>query len=288
MDTIRAVLAARSPRVTNDRSEAGGRFPAGRALASLDGAVIPVEQARIPVTDEGLLRGDGVFEVVRLYDGVPYALDEHLARMTRSAQTARLPFDASALAADVEALLAAASPGDGALRMLCTRGGRRIVLLEAVPDYPETIALATVTYAPTRVLDGVKSLSYAANMLCTRLAREAGAFEALLVTPHGRVLEGPTSAFFYVRDGLVCTPPLADHVLDSITRRRVLETVDVEERSTSLDDLADAQEAFLASTFKEVLPVHAIDGRTLDAPGPVSREAGRLVGERIAAALAAL
>lgn len=271
--------------MTNDRSEPADPAPTGGTLASLDGAVLPVEQARIPVTDEGLLRGDGVFEVVRLYDGAPYALDEHLARMTRSAQTARLPFDSEALSADVEALLAAASPGDGALRMLWTRGGRRVVLLEAVPDYPETIALATVTCAPTRVLDGVKSLSYAANMLCTRLAREAGAFEALLVTPHGRVLEGPTSAFFYVRDGRVCTPPLTDHVLDSITRRRVLETVDVEERSTSVDDLAGAQEAFLASTFKEVLPVHAIDGRALDAPGPVSREAGRLVGERIAAAL---
>ena len=87
---------------------------------------------------------------------------------------------------------------------------------------PDTVALATVTYAPTRVLDGVKSLSYAANMLATRIAREQGADEALLVTPHGRVLEGPTTSFFYVLDGALCTPPLEDRILDSITRPRAV------------------------------------------------------------------
>jgi branched-chain amino acid aminotransferase len=255
-------------------------------LACVDGKVMPVEEAVVPVTDEGFLRGDGVFEVVRLYDGVPYALGEHLERMTRSAATARLPVDVALIAADVAALLAAAPPAGDAVRMVWTRGGRRVVLLETMPDYPASIALATVTCAPTRVLDGVKSLSYAANMLCGRLAREAGADEALLVTPHGRVLEAPTSAFFYVRAGRLCTPPLEDHILDSITRRRVLEVADVEQRPTALEDLREADEAFLASTFKEVLPVHAIDASVLAAPGPVSQEVARLVVARIAADLA--
>ncbi len=189
-------------------------------LASVDGAVVPVAEARIPITDEGLLRGDGVFEVVRLYGGRPFALGEHLERMAASARRARLPFDAAALAADVETLLARAEPSDAALRLVWTRGGRRLAILETLPSFPPTLALATVTYAPTRVLDGIKSLSYAANMLCGRIARDAGADDALLVTPHGRVLEAPTSTFFYVRDGGVCTPPLSDHILDSITRRR--------------------------------------------------------------------
>ena len=256
-------------------------------LGSLDGAIAPVEELTIPVTDEGLVRGDGVFEVVRLYGGVPFALEDHYARMERSAERSRLPVDLAALRSEVAALLAETGAVDMALRIMCTRGGRRIALIQEIPPYPESIAMASITYAPTRVLDGVKSLSYCANMLCTRLAQEQGADEALLVTPHGRVLESPTSSFFYVRDGVLITPPLDDHILDSITRRWILSLFDVEERSTTLDDLEGASEAFLASTFKEALPVHAIDGAALPAPGPVSREVAARLGERIAAEVAA-
>src|SRR5690606_4326701 len=116
------------------------------------------------------------------------------------------------------------------------------------------------------------SLSYAANMLCARLAREQGADDALLVTPHGRVLEAPTSSVFVVLGGRLCTPPLGDHVLDSITRRRVREVADVVERPVTLSEAQGASEAFLASTLKEVLPVRAIDDVALPAPGPVTRE----------------
>jgi branched-chain amino acid aminotransferase len=256
-------------------------------LASIDGEILPVAEARIPVTDEGLLRGDGVFEVVRIYGGRPFALEDHLLRLVGSAERAKLPVDHAALRAEVSALLAEARPDDAVLRLVCTRGGRRLALIEEPKRFPETIALATVTYSPTRVLDGIKSLSYCANMLCTRLAQERGADEALLVTPHGRVLEAPTSAFFYVRDGRLLTPPLSDHILDSITRRRVLEEADVEERETALDDLAGIDEAFLASTLKEALPVHAIDDATLGAPGPVTREVAAALERRIAAELQA-
>lgn len=256
-------------------------------LGSLDGAVAPVEELMIPVTDEGLVRGDGVFEVVRLYGGVPFALEDHYVRMGRSAKRSRLEVDFDALRAEVTVLLDRSGPLDAALRIMCTRGGRRIALIENVPPYPETIALATVTYAPTRVLDGVKTLSYGANMLCTRLAKEQGADEALLVTPHGRVLEAPTSSFFYVVDGRLTTPPLDDHILESITRRWIVTLFDVDERPTTLDDVRGAQEAFLASTFKEALPVHAVDDIALAAPGPVTREVGERLGAQIAAEVAA-
>jgi branched-chain amino acid aminotransferase len=256
-------------------------------LGSLDGDIAPVQELRIPVTDEGLVRGDGVFEVVRLYQGVPFALEDHYARLLRSGERSRLDIDVDALRTEVEALLDRTGPLDGALRIMCTRGGRRIALIEAVPAYPETIALATVTYAPTRVLDGVKTLSYGANVLCSRIAKERGAFEALLVTPHGRVLEAPTSSFFYVHDGGLATPPLEDHILESITRRWILALFDVHERPTTMDDVAGASEAFLASTFKEALPVHAVDDVELVAPGPVTREVAARLGERIAAEVAA-
>ena len=256
-------------------------------LASVDGDILPVGEARISITDEGLLRGDGVFEVVRIYRGRPFALTDHLERMERSAANSRLPVDFAALRAEVDALLAAAQADDAVLRIVCTRGGRRLAMIEAPKVFPETIALATVVYAPTRVLDGVKTLSYGANMLCTRMAQERGADEALLVTPHGRVLEAPTSSLFYVRAGRLLTPPLADHILDSITRRRVLEVAEVEEEPLAQDDLGTIEEAFLASTLKEALPVHAIDDLRLDAPGPVTRQVSAALEARIAEELCA-
>jgi branched-chain amino acid aminotransferase len=256
-------------------------------LGSINGAIAPVEELTIPVTDEGLVRGDGVFEVIRLYGGVPFALEEHYARLQRSAERSRLPVDLDALRREVAALLERTGPVDAALRIMCTRGERRIALIEKVWDFPETIKLATVTYAPTRVLDGVKSLSYCANMLCTRLAKEQGAFDALLVTPHGRVLEAPTSSFFCVIGGRLTTPPLEDHILDSITRRYVLELFDVEERPLTMDDVRGASEAFLASTFKNALAVHAVDDHEMAAPGPTTGEVNRRLGERIAAEVAA-
>ncbi|MBW3654030.1 MAG: aminotransferase class IV [Actinobacteria bacterium] len=256
-------------------------------LAILDGDVMDVARAQIPVTDEGLLRGDGVFEVVRLYDGRPYGLDEHLERMKRSADALRLPLDVGAVRGDAEKLLEHAEPADGVLRLLvATRGGRRIAILEPLPGHAPTARVMTVTYSPTRLLDGLKTLSYAANMLAGRLARDAGFDEALLVTPHGRVLEGPTTSFFYVLDGRLCTPPLEDRILDSITRRALFAVTDAGERITTLDDLRNVSEAFLASSAREVQPVHAIDDVVLPAaPGPMSRGAAEAVARYIEARL---
>jgi branched-chain amino acid aminotransferase len=256
------------------------------SLACLDGELLPSERAQIAVTDEGLLRGDGVFEVARLYAGRPFALQEHLERMVRSAENLRLPLDRAAVERDVDSLLQAAQPGDGLLRVLVTRGGHRVTLLEPLPPMPQSVALGHVTYTPTLILDGVKSLSYAANMLATRLAVERGFDDALLVTPEGRVLELPTCSFFWVRGGELLTPPLADHVLDSITRRLIIAATGVREQATSIEDLAGAEEAFIASSVREVLPVHKIERQALAAPGPITSATAESVRAQIDAALA--
>src|SRR4051794_30183645 len=219
-------------------------------LACLDGALTPAEEATIPVVDEGFIRGDGVFEVVRVYDGKPYKLVEHLDRLERSAANLRLGWDVprAELEAETERILGerGGAQFDGALRMVLTRGGRRLLLTEQVPPAPENGARCCfVTFAPTRILDGVKSLSYAANMLAGRLARERGFDEALLVTPHGRVLEAPTSSLFWVdSSGAILTPPLSEHILASITRDRVMQVAGVGERPCTMDDLRAASEAF--------------------------------------------
>jgi len=259
-------------------------------LACLDGAVMPAADACIPATDDGLLRGDGVFEVLRLYGGRPYALEEHLERLDRSAANLRLPRDLDAVRGDVARLLAAAggAPDPGALRIVLTRGGRRLLLTEELPEHAPAIHLASMTYAPGRLLDGVKSLSYAANMLATRLAQEQGADEALLVTPHGRVLEAPTSSIFWVAGGRVRTPPLSDGILASITRAVVIELAGAEEHSCSLDELHAADEAFLVSTTRELQPVTSIDGRPIggaDLADPAAAFAGGPVSRDLAARL---
>jgi branched-chain amino acid aminotransferase len=251
-------------------------------LAILDGTISEASEARIPVTDEGFLRGDGVFEVIRLYGGRPFAFDDHLARMGRSAANLRLPIDLEAVRADAEALLERNDVAEAALRLVVTRGGHRLGIVEALMPLPETLALGTVEYAPTRVLDGVKSLSYAANVLARRVAKERGADEALLVTPHGRVLEGPTTTFVCSFDGeTLVTPPLAEHILDSITRRRLFAVCDVEEQVIARDDLAGVREAFMASTLREVHPVRAIDEARFDAPGPLTRDAAARIRAHI-------
>jgi branched-chain amino acid aminotransferase len=253
------------------------------SLSSLDGEIMLASEATIPATDEGLLRGDGVFEVVRLYDGQPFALEDHLRRLERSAANLRLPLDVEAVRADVWRLVAqaGAGPDHGQLRIVLTRGGRRLLLTEPLRSSDANVRLASIVYSPTRILDGVKSLSYGANMLATRLAVERGFDEALLVTPHGRVLEAPTSSIFWVKDGEVLTPPLDEHILASITRALAISATGAAERSVTLEELMGADEAFLASTTREVQAVSAVDDRSFDAPGPVTRDTAEAVGALI-------
>jgi branched-chain amino acid aminotransferase len=252
-------------------------------LAMLDGNLIDASEARIPATDDGFLRGDGVFEVIRLYGGRAFALDDHLARLANSAANLRLPLDDEIIRADVDALLEANEEPDAAMRIVVTRGGHRLAMIEELKPLPETLSVATIEYAPTRVLDGVKSLSYAANVLARRLAQEQGADEALLVTPHGRVLEGPTCTFVCSFDGeSLVTPPLSEHILDSITRRRLAALGEIREQVVTREDLVNVREAFMASTLREVHPIRTIDGRALDeAPGALSRDAAARVRARI-------
>jgi len=243
-------------------------------LAILDGTVTDAAQAQIPASDDGFLRGDGVFEVMRLYGGRLFALEDHLTRLARSAGNLRLPIDLDAVRADVETLVEHNDVPDAAMRVVVTRGGHRLAVVEELKPLPDTLALATIEYAPTRVLDQVKSLSYGANMLARRLAQEQGADDALLVTPHGRVLEAPTSSFFWVApNGELCTPPLQEHILASITRDRLLKLLEVEQRVATTEDVLEAREAFIASTTREVQPVSAIEDREFGEAGERTRDA---------------
>jgi branched-chain amino acid aminotransferase len=257
-------------------------------LASVDGRTAPTIESAIALPDDGLYRGDGVFEVIRLYSGRPFALREHLDRLERSAAAIQLPIDRVLLEDELDALLERFGSEEGQLRIVVTRGGRRILLTESLPPRGEAVRLATVTYSPSVILTGVKSISYAANMQATRIAEARGAEEAALVRPDGVVLEAPTSSIFWAsRDGELVTPSLDAGILDSITRAQIIRELDVEEGEFTVDELLGATEAFLASTTREIQPVAAIDGRELETPGPRTSEAIEAFARSLQAALPA-
>jgi branched-chain amino acid aminotransferase len=256
-------------------------------ICSIDGEIGPVADARISITDEGFLRGDGAFEVMRLYDGKPFALKDHLDRLARSADGVFLEWDRGSFEREIEALLAANEEQDQSLRLVITRGGRRIAIVERSPVFDHGLTMQSVTYQPTIVLSGLKTLSYEANMTATRIAQSRGADEALLVVPGGKVLEAPTSTIFWATDdGVIRTPRLNAGILASITRDRILKAVPVTEDDYELGDVLAASEAFLASSVREIQGVAELDGVSFECPGPVTQRIEGLLSERIQVELA--
>ena len=245
-----------------------------RMPASVDGVLCDAATASIPLWDDGLLRGDGAFEYIRCYAGHLFTLKEHLDRLERTCAMLRLECPRGLLEAELAALVAWVGPVSADVRIVLTRGGRRLLIVE--PLFTWTPArLAFVEDTPRQVILGAKSLSYAGNMAARRLAQERGFTESLLVTPDGRVLEVQQAVFFWVDPhGVLCTPPLSEGILDSITRRIVTRAMDVDERVCRREDALAASEAFIGASAREITPVAAIeDVEFADVPGPVTREA---------------
>src|SRR5689334_10446604 len=158
-------------------------------LCSVDGRIGPVAEATVSIADDGFLRGDGAFEMIRLYAGAPFAMADHMDRLGRSAEGIFLDWDRALFEREIDALLDANPHKEAALRLVLSRGGRRVAIIEGFPDFHHGLTLSTVAYQPTIVLTGLKTLSYGGNMLATRLAKRVGADEALLTRPDGTVLE---------------------------------------------------------------------------------------------------
>jgi branched-chain amino acid aminotransferase len=256
----------------------------------IDGERLDAADATISVLDLGLVRGVGVFEAIKAYDGAPFTLTEHLDRLARSAAANGTPLpDRSSLEAWCRE--AAEVGGTCILRVLCTPGGmggatppRAIVLVEDVPALPATFRLKTVVapWHPSGAewgLAAAKTLSYGPNMHATEEATSAGFDDALLIARDGTVLEGPTSAVGWVVDGDVVFPSLDLGVLASVTRTVVERLVADSGRELrtgrfGLDDVRAADEVMVLSTVKEVAPVVAIDDMTFE-PGPVTADLAR-------------
>ncbi|MFF9913048.1 aminotransferase class IV [Streptomyces sp. NPDC013457] len=263
----------------------------------VNGGLRDAEEARVSVLDHGLTVGDGVFETVKAVRGETFALTLHLERLTRSARGLGLPDpDLDEVRRACSAVLEANPMELGRLRITYTgglsplgsergdEGASLVVGLGESGRRPDSTAVVTVPWTRNErgALTGLKTTSYAENVVALARAREQGASEALFANTVGQLCEGTGSNVFVVIDGRIHTPPVSSGCLAGITRALTVEWTGAVEADLPLDVLESAQEIFLTSTLRDVQAVHRVDDRELS-PGPVTAKAMRIFGEHAAA-----
>ena len=260
-----------------------------KSVVWLNGAIVPESAAWVSVRDHGLLVGDGVFESVRITAGQAFAVGRHLARLARSAAALGLELPPTGeLRGAVDAVLAATGVVEGRLRITATSGpggfssarsgGPTTVVVAAEESPPRSPHVAVITVPWPRnergATAGIKTVSYAENVLALQRAHVAGAGEAVFANTRGELCEGTGTNVFLVLEGRLLTPPLSSGCLAGVTRDLALEITDAAEETVPLAALAEAQEAFLTSTTRNVHPISAVDGVPLPAcPGPATSAA---------------
>ena len=266
----------------------------------VNGAVLEdPSEAVITVNDHGLTVGDGVFEAVKVVDDKPFALSRHLRRLARSADGLGLPApDETTLRAAVEAVLADNALPLGRLRITYTGGpapmgsGRAedaspTLVVAVAPMQPRDQPSSAVTVPWPRnergALAGLKTTSYAENVVALAYAAQRDADEAIFANLAGHLCEGTGTNVFYVVGGELRTPTLETGCLAGITRGLIVEWCDVVEVDEPVEVLEEAEEVFLASTTRDVQWVRRLDERRWDEPGPVTRRAAQIWREREAA-----
>jgi 4-amino-4-deoxychorismate lyase len=252
------------------------------AVAVTGVGVVPVGQPVIRADDEALSRGRAVFETLRVYGGRRFKLDEHLDRLEQSAARIELdPPPRDELQWLSMQALKEAGVGDAMLRLTWTPGGVGIALVAEVPPEIEAMRergarLVSLTGpigdAPW-LLGGVKSTSYAVNMAAQAEAQRRGADDAIFVSAHGTVLEGPTTNVWWRRGETLYTPALELGILAGVTRAALIELSPwpVEEGAFPRDGLYSADELFTSSSVREVMPAVELDGRSIPR-GPAAAE----------------
>ncbi|MFE6040403.1 aminotransferase class IV [Streptomyces sp. NPDC056452] len=262
----------------------------------VNGGLRDADDARVSVLDHGLTVGDGVFETVRVAQGRPFALTRHLDRLTRSARGLGLSDpDPDEVRHAAETVIAANPMALGRLRITYTgglsplgsdrgdAGPSLVVALGETSRRPDSTAVITVPWTRNErsAVAGLKTTSYAENVVALARAHEQGASEALFPNTVGQLCEGTGSNVFVVLDGRIHTPPLTSGCLAGITRALAVEWTGAQETELPLDILETAEEVFLTSTLRDIQAVHRVDGRDLPgAPGPVTAKAMRIFDER--------
>ena len=262
----------------------------------LNGEILPDPTGpAVTVADHGLTVGDGVFEAIKVVGGQPFALTRHLERLARSAAGLGLPaVDDDAVRRGVAAVLEGEPLALGRIRITYTGGpaplgsGRGdahptlVVVVDAMSPFPGTTAVATVRWPRNErgALAGLKTTSYAENVVALAHAQERGATEAVFANLAGHLCEGTGSNVFYVVDGELRTPTLASGCLAGVTRALLLDWYGGREVDEAIEVVRGASEVFLVSTTRDVQGVSRWDDLELPAPGPVTREAAARWRER--------
>jgi len=252
----------------------------------VDGGLHDPADARVSAFDHGLTVGDGVFETTKVAGGVPFALTRHVTRLARSAAGLGLPAPEDALIRTAIAEVLASAGDAGMLRLRITYTGgiapmgsdrgtaapTLIVAATPIAPWAPTTTLATVPWPRNErgATAGLKTTSYAENVIALAHAKSAGAAEAVFANTRGDLCEGTGSNVFVAIDGELLTPPLASGCLAGVTRALVLNWCGAQERDLPLTALGEAAEVFITSATRDVLPVRAVDGRPVVAPGPLT------------------
>ena len=259
----------------------------------VNGQIVGANEPALAALDHGVTVGDGAFETCKIVDGQVFAADRHLARMDRTlAGLGLAPADRGVLRDGIDAVLAAGETiGFGRLRYTITGGpgplgsdrGEEgmsyiVTAAEAAPMAPTT-AVATVPWTRNEraATAGLKTTSYAENVIALAHAKGKGGTEAIFANTRGELCEGTGSNIFVVVDGVVRTPLLESGCLAGITRELAIEFardagIEVIEEALPLSVLESVDEAFLTSSTRDVQPIHAVDGRELPAPGPLTAQ----------------
>jgi 4-amino-4-deoxychorismate lyase len=260
------------------------------AVHAVGAGALPVDRPAVHADDEGFLRGRAVFETLRVYGGRPFRLEAHLERLRRSAALLGLPEpDGAALAtAGADAVSDGGEP-DAVLRFLWTPGREGtgpptgLALVSTLPPGLEGLRarglhLAVLAWAPGHRLAATKSTSYAENLAAQDEAHRRGCDDALLVSGDGTVLEAPTANVWWREGGRLLTPSLGQPILAGVTRGALWELAPElgfvpEEGIFRLERVAAADELFLSSSVREVMPVVALDGSPVGGgrPGDAAR-----------------
>jgi branched-chain amino acid aminotransferase len=254
----------------------------------LGSELVDEDDAQLSVRDHGLTVGDGVFETIKVVDGVPFALTRHLARLRSSGGRLGLAVPPDHQLRDaVDAILTANKDGDvGRLRITVTggdgppgtergsNGPTLLVVTGPLRRWSESAVLTVVPWTRNErsAVAGAKTTSYAENVVALAHARSRGADEALFVDTRGHLCEGTGSNVFVVVNRVLRTPALSTGCLAGVTRALVVEWFGAEELELSASVLADAEEVFLTSTTRDIQPVRAVDQREYAAPGPMTAE----------------
>lgn len=253
-----------------------------------NGELVDATSPALSVLDHGVTVGDGVFEVLKVVDNVPFAVTRHLRRMTRSSRGLGLPEpDQGLVRQAIKSTLADQDIEHGLVRITYTAGisplgsnrspdaslPSLMVVAKTEAPRPRRTAAVIVPWPRNErgALAGLKTTSYGENVVALAYAAERDASEAIFANTAGKLCEGTGSNVFCVFDGVVVTPPLSSGCLAGITRELVIEWYDVHERDVTMTELAGADEVFLTSTTRDVQAVKRLDGRSRGKKQPVTK-----------------